>query len=57
MRMGGSGVQTLEGRRTSQVEGYLKQTLVLFFLTLNAVAGPRHRFQALLLDFFLASDT
>jgi hypothetical protein len=34
--------------------GPLQQTLFLLFLTLNAVAGPRHGIQAFALDVLLA---
>src|ERR1700693_2651686 len=34
----------------------LKQSLLHFFLAAKAVAGPRHRFQALLLKLFVAGD-
>ena len=36
--------------------GLFKETLVLLFLAVNAVACPRHRFQAFYLNFFLAGQ-
>ncbi len=42
--------------RRGQRGGALEETLVLLFLALDAMARPRHRFQAFYLDFFLAGQ-